>query len=108
MTLLKGDNGYFYRLSHAQPGSVSARPGQRVEQGQYLQRVGVSGNTTGAHLDYEKFDAPGHFVDPVATRGTAVSSPSGGAVAPDISSLTVDAGDPAWFKAFVAQQRGGR
>jgi murein DD-endopeptidase MepM/ murein hydrolase activator NlpD len=73
MTLLKGDNGYYYRMSHAQPGSIATRPGMRVAQGQPLQRVGVSGNTTGAHLDYEKFDQPGHFVDPVATAGRAVA-----------------------------------
>jgi murein DD-endopeptidase MepM/ murein hydrolase activator NlpD len=94
MTLLRGDNGYFYRLSHAKPGSVAARPGQRVNQGDYLQRVGVSGNTTGAHLDYEKFAAPGQFVDPVATRGSTVSSAQG---APSGE-------DPAWYRQFMAQQ----
>ena len=69
MTLLRGDNGYIYRLTHAQPGSVRSRPGQRVEHGQRLQEVGLSGNTTGAHLDVEKFDAPGRFVDPSPRRG---------------------------------------
>jgi len=78
MTLLRGDNGYFYRMSHAKPGSVAAQPGQRVAQGQPLQQVGVSGNTTGAHLDYEKFDRPGHFVDPVQGRGGTVASPNEG------------------------------
>ena len=63
MTLLRGDNGYFYRLSHARPGSIAARPGQRVAQGQRLQEVGLSGNTTGAHLDAEKFARPGQFED---------------------------------------------
>jgi murein DD-endopeptidase MepM/ murein hydrolase activator NlpD len=79
MTLLRGDNGYFYRLSHAKPGSIATQPGQRVTQGQLLQQVGVSGNSTGAHLDYEKFAQPGQFVDPVATRGRAASAPQGGA-----------------------------
>lgn len=69
MTLLRGDDGYTYRLSHAKPGSLGVRPGQRVNAGQYLQQIGVSGNTTGPHLDWEKFDRPGHFVDPVATLG---------------------------------------
>ena len=55
MTLLRGDDGYTYRLSHAQPGSVRSRPGQRVEAGQPLQAIGLSGNTTGPHLDLEKF-----------------------------------------------------
>lgn len=80
MTLLRGDNGFMYRLSHARPGSIGARPGQRVGAGQYLQQIGTSGNTTGAHLDYEKFDRPGHFVDPVAAAGRAVGSAIGGAV----------------------------
>ena len=74
MTLLRGDDGYTYRLSHAQPGSVRSRPGQRVEAGQPLQAIGLSGNTTGPHLDLEKFDAPGRFVDPVATAGRAVGA----------------------------------
>ena len=76
MTLLRGDNGYYYRLSHAQPGSIATRPGQRVQQGQRLQNVGVSGNTTGAHLDAEKFDRPGHFVDIAAGRGGTVGAPA--------------------------------
>ena len=46
MTLLRGDNGDFYRLSHAKPGSITTRPGQRVQQGQRLQAVGLSGNTS--------------------------------------------------------------
>jgi murein DD-endopeptidase MepM/ murein hydrolase activator NlpD len=69
MTLLRGDNGYYYRLSHAQPGSIATRPGQRVAQGQRLQNVGLSGNTTGAHLDAEKFSTPGRFEDIAAGRG---------------------------------------
>ena len=83
MTLLQGDNGFFYRLSHAQPGSIATRPGQRVAQGQPLQRVGVSGNTTGPHLDAEKFDRPGHFVDIAGgarAAGQAVASAAQGAV----------------------------
>ena len=102
MTLLRGDDGFTHRLSHAQPGSVRARPGQRVEAGQHIQNIGLSGNTTGPHLDYEKFSAPGRFVDPTA----GVSSPSRGAAPPQ--NLTVEAGDPQWFKDYVAQVKGGR
>jgi len=89
MTLLRGDNGYYYRMSHARPGSIATRPGQRVAQGEPLQQVGVSGNTTGAHLDYEKFDRPGNFVDPVATAGRAA-----GAVGSAVSGAAQTAG--AW------------
>lgn len=74
MTLLRGDNGYYYRLSHAKPGSVRVRPGQRVAQGEQLEQVGVSGNTTGPHLDAEKFDRPGHFVDIAGGAGRAAGA----------------------------------
>lgn len=77
MTLLRGDDGYSYRLSHARPGSITVRPGQRVAQGAPLQQIGVSGNSTGPHLDAEKFDAPGHFVDITAAPGRAMQGAAG-------------------------------
>lgn len=97
MTLLRGDNGYFYRLSHAQPGSIATQPGQRVAQGQALQRVGTSGNTTGPHLDYEKFDQPGHFVDPVQGRGGTVGAAGGSGAAAGAASGPV----PAWARELL-------
>lgn len=98
MVLIRGEDGYTHRLSHQQPGLL-VRPGQRVTAGQPVGRVGLSGNTTGAHLDWEKFDTPGHFVDPTGSNPRS-SSPSGGAAI-----LTVEPGDPAWFKAFVGGSR---
>ena len=71
--VLRGDNGYTYRLSHLQPG-LRVRPGMRVARGQQLGDVGVSGNTTGPHLDAEKFARPGEFTDIVAGRGGTVAS----------------------------------
>jgi murein DD-endopeptidase MepM/ murein hydrolase activator NlpD len=94
MVLLQGDNGYFYRLSHQQPGLL-VRPGQRVEAGQPLGRVGVSGNTTGPHLDAEKFDRPGHFVD--ITAGAAARPPAAPRAGNDA---------PEWFRAYASA--GGR
>jgi murein DD-endopeptidase MepM/ murein hydrolase activator NlpD len=95
MTLLRGDNGYFYRLSHARPGSIATRPGQRVEQGQQLQQVGTSGNSTGAHLDAEKFAAPGRFVDIAAGRGGTVAASAGGSAAPTGGPV------PAWVRELM-------
>lgn len=74
--VLLGDNGFTYRLSHLQPG-LRVHPGMRVARGQQLGDVGVSGNTTGPHLDAEKFAKPGEFVDIVSGRGGTVTAPSG-------------------------------
>jgi len=79
MTLLRGDDGYTYRLSHAKPGSLGVRPGQRVTAGQYLQQIGVSGNSTGPHLDAEVRDPAGNFVDIVQRlRQQGAATVSGG------------------------------
>ena len=74
--VLLGDNGYTYRLSHLQPG-LRVHPGMRVARGQQLGDVGVSGNTTGPHLDAEKYARPGEFTDIVAGRGGTVAAPAG-------------------------------
>jgi murein DD-endopeptidase MepM/ murein hydrolase activator NlpD len=99
MTVLRGDNGYTYRLSHAAPGSVATRPGQRVAQGQQLQRVGISGNSTGPHVDAEKFDRPGHFVDIAAGSGGTAARPTGSAGAPAADSGPV----PAWVRDLLGR-----
>jgi hypothetical protein len=99
MTVLRGDNGYTYRLSHAAPGSIATRPGQRVAQGQQLQRVGISGNSTGPHVDAEKFDRPGHFVDIAAGRGATAAPPTGSAGAPAPDSGPV----PAWVRDLLGK-----
>jgi murein DD-endopeptidase MepM/ murein hydrolase activator NlpD len=89
--VLLGDNGFTYRLSHLQPG-LRVRPGTRVARGQQLGDVGVSGNTTGPHLDAEKFSAPGKFVDIVAGRGAGAGAGAGtgGTVAPGGLARPVD------------------
>jgi murein DD-endopeptidase MepM/ murein hydrolase activator NlpD len=80
--VLQGDNGFTYRLSHLQPG-LRVRPGMRVARGQQVGAVGVSGNTTGPHLDAEKFSAPGKFVDIVAGgRSARADGRAGEAPAP--------------------------
>lgn len=74
--VLMGDDGKLHRLDHAQFGSIQVQPGQRVEQGQPTHKVGVSGNSTGPHVDWEKWsvDAKGNPVtseDPLAAPTVA-------------------------------------
>lgn len=87
--VLLGDNGFTYRLSHLRPG-LRVRPGTRVARGQQVGDVGVSGNTTGPHLDAEKYARPGQFVDIVAGRG--------GTVAPSDRYTGSTAGMPPWVR----------
>lgn len=91
--VLLGDNGFTYRLSHLQPG-LRVRAGTRVARGQQLGDVGVSGNTTGPHLDAEKYTAPGRFVDIVSGRGAG----AGGTVASSDRSVGNTANLPPWVR----------
>ena len=50
------------RFSHLSPG-VDVRPGQMIEGGQSIGRTGLSGNTSGQHLDLEYYDAGGNLRD---------------------------------------------
>lgn len=56
------DTGEYLQLSHLQPG-ISYRPGDTIEPGQPIGRVGATGNVTGAHLDLEVFDQQGKIKD---------------------------------------------
>ena len=53
--VITGDDGKEHRLSHAQYGSIAVKEGQRVEAGQPTHKVGMSGNATGPHVDWEKW-----------------------------------------------------
>jgi murein DD-endopeptidase MepM/ murein hydrolase activator NlpD len=64
--VIKGDDGKEHALSHAQFGSIQVEPGQRVERGQPTHKVGVSGNSTGPHVDWERRGGGGHE-DPLAS-----------------------------------------
>lgn len=50
--------GEFLFLCHMQPGSFTVKPGDRVETGQILGRVGNSGNTSEPHLHIHLQDTP--------------------------------------------------
>jgi len=51
-------DGVYATFEHLQPGSVSARVGDRVEAGQVLGLLGNSGNSTGPHLHFGLIDGP--------------------------------------------------
>ena len=51
--LLQCDDGMVLLLSHFEKGSIPWRPDERVRRGQLLGRIGLSGETSGAHLHVE-------------------------------------------------------
>lgn len=50
---------------HLAPGSIRVAPGQRVDAGELLGRVGHTGNSTTPHLHFQVMDA----LDPLVARG---------------------------------------
>lgn len=60
-------NGWETQYSHLLQGSVAVRPGDRVETGHPLGRVGLSGNTEFPHVDFGVRHA-GRGVDPYTGR----------------------------------------
>lgn len=53
MSVLRGDNGRFYRYCHLKRGSRTAHGGARVRAGDQIAEVGLTGKTTGPHLHLE-------------------------------------------------------
>ena len=46
-------HGFGYSTRYAHMSEIDVEPGQRVERGQVLGRVGRSGRATGYHVHYE-------------------------------------------------------
>lgn len=76
--VIQGADGQYHRLSHQTPGvfaMAGLKVGSQVVAGQPIGTVGVSGNSTGPHLDWEVYNASGpmandrKYVDPVKLQG---------------------------------------
>lgn len=50
--------GIWAIYAHAQPGSITVQPGDRVTEGQVIGKLGNSGNTSGPHLHFQLADGP--------------------------------------------------
>lgn len=50
--------GQFAYYAHLQPGSVRVQPGERVKRGQWIARVGNSGDAREPHLHFQVTDGP--------------------------------------------------
>lgn len=59
--------GEVHRLSHLADAGV--KPGDKVEVGQEVGRVGSTGNSTGPHLDYRVQDQAGNYENPEERLG---------------------------------------
>ncbi len=61
---IQHDNNYVTIYGHLSPGTIAVSVGQEVTAGQYLGKMGSSGNSSGTHLHYEiQFD--GNRIDPL-------------------------------------------
>ena len=59
--------GIYAGFAHLAPGTVAVRPGERVETGALLGRVGHTGNSTSPHLHFQLMDS----ADLMAANGVA-------------------------------------
>jgi hypothetical protein len=78
-------SGWSTFYGHLRGGSVKVRPGDRVEQGQTLGEVGLSGNTEFPHLHFE-VRRRGGVIDPFtgASPGSPCGVSSGSLWEPDV------------------------
>lgn len=56
------------KLKYSHLSSVGVRPGQIIMGGEAIGKSGNSGNSTGAHLDIEYYDAGGRIRDPLRSK----------------------------------------
>jgi murein DD-endopeptidase MepM/ murein hydrolase activator NlpD len=55
---LRLDDGRYAFYEHLRPGSIKARPGQRVRRGDVIAELGFTGASTGPHLHFHVADGP--------------------------------------------------
>lgn len=58
------DHGNGYRTQYAHNSSLLVKVGEEVEKGQVIARVGSTGRSTGAHLDF-RIMKDGQYIDPL-------------------------------------------
>jgi len=58
VVILKLQEGVYAGYAHLIPGSVTVNPGDRVESGDVLGKLGNSGNSNGPHLHFQLMNAP--------------------------------------------------
>lgn len=63
--IIQNTEGVFAALCHCQEGSVAVAPGQHVVSGEYLGRIGNSGNSYMPHLHFQVMDG----VDITSAKG---------------------------------------
>jgi hypothetical protein len=59
--LIDHQDGEYSLLVHVKPGSVVAKPGDHVRQGQFVGRIGFAGDSIFPHLHYSLIDGPEVF-----------------------------------------------
>ena len=104
MVLLKGNDGYFHRLSHLQQGSVGVKAGDQVRAGQPVAKVGATGNTMAGgkgpfvHVDWEKFQTKTGNPDDRKTMTFADPTLAGTTGAAGGTRVAVDTSSPEYQK----------
>jgi hypothetical protein len=56
--VVRARKGVYAYYAHLQPGSVAVRVGEEIETGQYLGRLGNSGNSSQPHLHFQLSNGP--------------------------------------------------
>ncbi len=66
--LIQRDDGWRFQYCHLRQGSVVVRKGQRVEAGQVIGQIGLSGRTQFPHVHLTIRDHAGRVIDPFDAR----------------------------------------
>jgi len=54
--MIRANEGFIVFMAHMRCGSLAVREGERVQTGQFIGKVGNSGNSTAPHLHINLFD----------------------------------------------------